>query len=105
MAISHVDPYLMERLARIVSELEDRVEGELEDKDWLAITTALSKAILAGFCEGYAEVCTNPDVLVTLSTGEILRATPGVKLTINDGTLSATNLDHDEWSERFGDED
>jgi len=73
----------------------------------VAITTALGKSILAGFCEGYAEVCTNPEVIVTLSTREILRANDGVTIAINGGldVLHASNLDYDEWHERYGEDD
>lgn len=107
MTVSDVAPRLVERLDRVTAELEDRLADDLGERDWLAVTTALSKAIVAGFLEGYAEVCTNPEVVVTLSTGEILRANDGVTVAINGGldVLNAYNLDYDAWAERYGESD
>ena len=104
MAVSNVSPLLVERSGRIADELDDRIEADLSAQDWCAITTALGKSILAGFCEGYAELATNAIVTVTLPTGERITS-DHVELGGSMDFLSATNMHEDEWHERYDGED
>jgi hypothetical protein len=97
-----VDSCLIERSHRIQDELDDRLEGELSDRDRLAVTTALSKSILAGFLEGVAEICTNATVLVALPSGQLAKS-EGVMIdaVVN---LQVKNLEVDEWDELYGED-
>lgn len=93
---------LIERTHRIQHELDDRLEGELSDRDRLAVTTALSKSTIAGFLEGVAEICANATVLVTLPSGQLAKS-EGVMIdaAVN---LQVKNLEVDEWDEIYGED-
>ena len=46
--------YVIEASRRILEELDDRTEGDLSLRDHRAVSTAISKALIAGFRQGSA---------------------------------------------------
>jgi len=83
--MSEIDsaPYLQERIVRVLDELQARVEGELTEADWLALSTAIAKAALGGFREGCAHTA-------------VVAQTAGLTIELG-GTIADDSQDPDWW--------
>jgi hypothetical protein len=85
--ITDASPFLAQRVTPIVERMFQRIEGELEDRDRLALETAVIQAAISGVREGIAHVA---------------HALVGEGIYLDVGYYSPEDRDPDPWAEVFG---
>ncbi len=83
----HLAAALDDATLPICEELRARLDAELSEKDWLAVTTAIAKATIEGLRRGTNELAAQVD-----------EALPAEKEVHWDLDLDCTDL----WAERYG---
>jgi hypothetical protein len=83
---SNLTRVLTDEGGAIVRELSERLDAELSEKDVVAVSSAITRALLAGAQRGIAE-----------ATAQVIEQLPGAEI-----KLHADVLQHDEWAERYG---
>ena len=86
MASDHLTKVLIDSARSIAVELWERLEIDPSEKDVLAISTAVEKAIVTGARAGVAE-----------AAAQVQEALPEAKVNLHQDIAST-----DEWAERYG---
>lgn len=76
----------MDDVGPIIDEMNDRLEGELSEKDRRAVGAAIAKALIWGANRGIAD-----------ATAQVRRQLPGAKITIEPAADPP-----DLWTEHYG---